>query len=140
MMSDTKTKIKKIETAFINTSDAPLYKSTEKLLYQVDTILNFLSKDRKHTYGQKMLEIVLTLLDCVSSAYDFPKTREEKLELYLSKLNNLATLLKLCNDKGYLKFSNNKNLYIECIQPLGNSKKQAIGWLIATNNNNNKNS
>ena len=121
----------KIEEKYKETREAPLYKATERLLWEVDDTLNYLQKDRKHTIGQHMLSIVLGMLDCISIAYDFPNQRIEQLQLYISRYNNLATLLKMCENKGYLIYKS-KNKYIDMIKPLGNAYKQAKGWLNAT--------
>ena len=121
----------KIEDKYKESREAPLYKATEKLLWEVDDTLNYLQKDRKHTLGQHMLVLVLGMLDCVSVAYDFPHRRIEQLQLYISKYNNFATILKMCENKGYL-VDKGKNRYIEMIKPLGNAYKQARGWLEAT--------
>lgn len=121
----------KIEDKYTESREAPLYKATERLLWEIDDTLNYLSKDRRHTLGQQMLLIVLGMLDCISIAYDFPEQRVEQLKLYISKYNNLATILKLCENKGYL-ICKGKNKYIDMLKPLGNAYKQAKGWLNAT--------
>lgn len=71
------------------------------------------------------------MMDCISIAYDFPEQRAEQLRLYISKYNNLVTILKMCENKGYL-IVKGKNRYIDMIKPLGNAYKQAKGWLNAT--------
>lgn len=121
----------KVDSRYSESREAPLYKATEKLLWEVDDTLNYLQKDRKHTLGQHMLDIVLGMLDCISIAYDFPNRRIEQLKLYISRYNNLATILKMCENKGYLVYKG-KNKYIEMIKPLGNAYRQANGWLDAT--------
>lgn len=75
----------KIELRYRDSREAPLYKATEKLLYQVDDLFDFLQRGRKHTHGQHMLQIVLEMLDCVSLAYDFPGMRAEQLKLFLTR-------------------------------------------------------
>jgi hypothetical protein len=122
----------KIVDKYTDGREIPLYKATETLLYDVDNLINFLQKDRKHTLGQHMLLLVLDMLDCVAVAYDFPERKVEQLKLYISKYNNLATILKMCEIKGYL-MNNNKNYYVEMIKPLGNAYKQAKGWLVSAN-------
>ena len=121
----------RIEEKYKESREAPLYKATERLLLEVDDALNYLCKDRRHTLGQHMLQIVLGMLDCISIAYDFPEQRVEQLRLYISKYNNLATILKMCENKGYM-IAKGKNKYIDMIKPLGNAYKQAKGWLNAT--------
>lgn len=109
--------------------EAPLYKATERLLSQIDDLLNFLQRDRKHTLGQHMMLIVLGMLDCVSLAYDFQKKRADKLAEYLTLYNNLATILKMCESKCYLVHKG-KNMYVEILPTLGIAHRQAKGWLI----------
>ncbi len=121
----------KIEDKYKDSREAPLYKATEKLLSEVDDTLDYLQKDRKHTIGQHMLRIALEMLDCIAIAYDFPDRRIEQLQLYISRYNNLSTLLKMCENKGYLMHKG-KNRYVEMIKPLGNAYRQAKGWLNAT--------
>lgn len=121
----------KIEDKYKESREAPLYKATERLLHDVDDVMNFLQRDRKHTLGQHMLVLVLGMLDCVSVAYDFPEQRVEQLRLYISKYNNLATILKMCENKGYL-VNKGRNKYIDMIKPLGNAYRQAKGWLNST--------
>ena len=118
----------KIELRYRDSRESPLYKATEKLLYQVDDLFDFLQRGRKHTHGQHMLQIVLEMLDCVSLAYDFPGMRAEQLKLFLTRYNNLATILKMCEKKGYL-VHRDKNLYVEMIPTLGVVHRQAVGWL-----------
>ena len=120
-----------IEEKYKESREAPLYKATERLLWEIDDTLNYLCKDRRHTLGQHMLQIVLGMMDCISIAYDFPEQRAEQLRLYISKYNNLVTILKMCENKGYL-IVKGKNRYIDMIKPLGNAYKQAKGWLNAT--------
>jgi hypothetical protein len=104
-----------IEEKYKESREAPLYKATERLLWEVDDTLNYLCKDRRHTLGQHMLQIVLGMLDCISIAYDFPEQRVEQLRLYISKYNNLATILKMCENKGYM-IVKGKNKYIDMIK------------------------
>lgn len=108
--------------------EAPLYKATERLLSQIDDLLDFLQRDRKHTLGQHMMLIVLGMLDRVSLAYDFPKKRAEQLAEYLTLYNNLATILKMCERKGYL-IHKGKNMYVDILPTLGVAHRQAKGWL-----------
>lgn len=122
----------RIEEKYKDSREAPLYKATERLLYLIDDLLSVLQRDRRHTHGQHMLKIVLGMLDCVSLAYDFPNERAEQLKRYLSLYNNLATILKMCESKGYL-MSKGKNWYVELLQPLGVAHRQAMGWLKNTN-------
>ena len=121
----------KVEERYNDSREAPLYKATANLLYKVDDLLNFLQRDRKHTIGQHMLNIVLGMLDNVSLAYDFPEQRADQLKQYLTRYNNLSTLLELCEKKGYM-CHNGKSLYIDFIKPLGVAHRQAKGWLKAT--------
>lgn len=121
----------KIEERYNDSREAPLYKATAQLLYKVDNLLNYFSRDRKHTLGQHLLNLVLGMLDCVSLAYDFPEQRADQLRLYLTRYNNLATILEMCEKKGYL-CHRDKNLYIDMIHPLGVAHRQAKGWLKAT--------
>lgn len=118
----------KIDEKYKDSREAPLYKATERLLSQIDDLFDFLQKGRKHTHGQHMLHIVLGMLDCVSLAYDFPKMRAEQLQLYLTRYNNLCTILKMCEKKGYL-VNKGKNIYVEILPTLGIAHRQAKGWL-----------
>ena len=118
----------KIDERYRDSREAPLYKATKRLLYDIDDLFDFLQRGRKHTHGQHMLNLVLEMLDCVSLAYDFPEIRAEQLKKYLCLYNNLCTILEMCEKKGYLMHKN-KNFYIELLQPLGIAHRQAKGWL-----------
>ena len=118
----------KIDEKYRDSREAPLYKATERLLSQIDDLFDFLQRGRKHTHGQHMLNIVLGMLDCVSLAYDFPKMRAEQLQLFLTRYNNLCTILKMCEKKGYL-VCKGKNLYVDILPTFGIAHRQAKGWL-----------
>jgi hypothetical protein len=81
-----------IEEKYKESREAPLYKATERLLWEVDDTLNYLCKDRRHTLGQHMLQIVLGMLDCISIAYDFPEQRvkhkEDNIEKFAQRYNS----------------------------------------------------
>ena len=119
------------ENKYGESREAPLFKATKRLLYDIDDLQNFLQRDKKHTHGQHMLNIVLEMLSCVSFAYDFPNERAERLKRYLTLYNNLCTILEMCEKKGYL-IHKGRNYYVELLQPLGVAHRQVKGWLANT--------
>lgn len=110
--------------------DLPLYRAMYKLLNLIDTMIYTFQRDRKHTLGQKIYSEVLEMFEDLRIAHDFPEQRESALVSLLGKFDIVQTLLKLCNEKGYIK----QNIYLDMAKPLLSIDRQANGWLISTKN------
>lgn len=79
--------------------EIPLYRATYKLLMGVDKIQGGMTKDRKHTIGRRMMDIVLDMINYLRFAVDMPEGRKRYLLLYLGKYDQVATLLKMSEEK-----------------------------------------
>ena len=122
---------KKAES-YTNSKELPIYKQTTNILDLVDNLMNnVLRRDVKHTYGQHMLSIVIDMLGCISQAYLIEEERVNHLKRYIAYLDNLSTLLNLCERKGYL-VGKKGNEYVGFIKPMASVEAQVQGWLKST--------
>ena len=111
--------------------DLPLYTACYRLLEVVDSMLDTLKRDRKHTLGQKLYNTTLDLFECIRIANDFPAKREEALLTLLGKFDNIHTMLKLCNEREYIT----QTQYLNLFKPMSSIERQALGWLNNTRQN-----
>ena len=111
--------------------DLPLYTACYRLLEVVDSMLDTFKRDRKHTLGQMIYNTTLDLFECIRIANDFPEDRERALITLLGKFDNIHTMLKLCNEKGYIT----EQQYLALFNPMASIERQALGWLNNTRNN-----
>lgn len=111
--------------------DLPLYIATYRLLEVVDSMLDTFKRDRKHTLGQKLYNTTLELFECIRIANDFPQEREKALLTFMGKYDNIHTMLKLCNEREYIK----KHQYLALFKPMSSIERQALGWLQNTREN-----
>ncbi len=106
-------------------TDIPLYTATYRVLEEVDFMLDYYKRDRRHTLGQKIYNTTLGLFDYLQEAVDFPERREQALRRYIGQYTTLKTLLKLSNEHGYMRLEN----YLRLAKPLASIERQVNGWL-----------
>ena len=116
------------EKKYKSPRDLPLYTAVYKLLKLVDQMVYTFNRDRKHTLGQAIYRTVLEMFEPLRIAYDFPEQREGALVTLLGKFDMVQTMLKLCNEREYIR----RDIYLEMARPLASIERQANGWLIST--------
>ena len=105
--------------------DLPLYRACYRLLCEIDDIQNTMSRDRKHTIGNRMMTTVLDMINSLRFAWDFPAERVHHLLCFMGKYDQLAALLKMSEEKGYIL----QKRYVSLLPTLANIEKQGMGWL-----------
>lgn len=123
-------KKKRKSPAYKSPKETPLYTLSYNILKNVDKIINNLSKDRKHTLGQKMLLLSLDMIKDVRMAWDYPEHRIGYLKDYLGNLTILEDLLQLCADESYIR----QNAFLSLFYPVEKAEKQAQGWYASSIN------
>ena len=106
------------------TEDLPIMKKMEELMAMWSDCVVLLPKLYKYTYGQRMIDILLDMMELIVFANEDISGRKEHLEKFLARFALFKMLSRMLNNKQVLSVKQSANLSRVC-SVIG---KQATGW------------
>lgn len=107
----------------------PIERSLDKMFDIIEDLIPRMPKDVKHTWGQKLFNLELTIYEILYNAKYAESKHGELIELR-SKFFLMTKLLQRAHNKQFIP----TNKYTELIPIIGNVERQLNGWIKSVTN------